>query len=56
MDMDHVRMSQQESDSTKAYCKRVKRTAQMDSAKSVMLNNKINEAMTNELYIPIITS
>ena len=56
MDMDHVTMSQQESDSTKAYCKRVKRTAQMDSAKSVMLNNKINEAMTNELYIPIITS
>ena len=55
MDMDHVRRSQQESASTKAYWKRVKTTEQMGKVKSLVLNNKINEALANELEIGIIT-
>ena len=55
MGMDYVRRSQQESASTKAYCKRVKTTEQMDKVKSLVLNNKINEELANELEIEIIT-
>ena len=44
-----------ESDFTKVYRKRVKTTEEMDNVKSLMLNNKVHEALANELEITIIT-
>ena len=39
----------------KAYSKRAKTTVWMDNFKSLMLSNKIKEALVNELEITIIT-